>query len=177
MFRKSILSLVAFAVVATAAAFHVDQASANEPNSKEARELVEYFEEQDYFVKCFPLRGDNDSIVVKIDDKAYLIFVEPGDNWYSLNYCEFYSLDSKTEWEKAILVATKINKDHKVAKVVLPGKYIASPEDFTEKPYISIEAFYSSPQEFCRNFERCVKVVDACALKFTVNMLADSDDE
>lgn len=173
MFRKSILSLVALAVVASAAAFHVDAASAAEPTPA-ARTVFKYLDARDYSPEFDP---DGD-VVFKRDNNTYIvIFDRNDDEFFRIIYPNFWSLDSEAEWRSTFLPAHKVNYSNKVAKIIVPEKYVPDSKSVFHSVFVTVETFNSDPYEFARSIPRSLEALDAAALKFGVFMLADALEE
>lgn len=171
MFRKSLLSLVAFAaVVASVASFGVETVSAAEPTAA-ARTVFQYLDARDYSPE-FDSDGD---IVFKRDDSVYnIIFDREDDEYFRILYLNFWELDSADELKTALRAANRVNLVNKAAKVMVPQEFVAEPVKLVDSPYVSVETFSADPYDFARTIPRSVEALKAAALKFGVFMLAES---
>lgn len=168
MFRKSILSLVALAVVASIAAFNVETASAAEPTDA-ARTVFKYLDARDYSPE-FDSDGD---IIFKHDDNTFVvIFDRDDDEYFRIIYPNAFTLDSEAEWRSTFLPAVKVNYTTKGAKVIVPEKYVPDSKNMFHSVYVTVEAFNSDAYDFARTIPRSVQAIEAAALKFGLFMLA-----
>ena len=171
MFRKSLLSLVAFAaVVASVASFGLETASAAEPTAA-ARTVFNYLDARDYSPE-FDSDGD---IVFKHEDGVYtIIFDREDDEYFRILYLNFWTLDSAEELQTALRAANRVNLVNKAAKVAVPQEFVANPVKIIDSPYVAVETFSADPHDFSRTIPRSLKAIQAAALKFGVFMLAES---
>lgn len=170
MFRKSILSLVALAVVASVAAFNVETASAAEPTDA-ARTVFKYLDARDYS----PEYDSDGDILFEYEDNVYtIIFDREDDEYFRLLHVNFWELDSADELQTALRAANRVNLVNKAAKVTLPQEFVAEPVKIIDSPYVAIETFCADPYDFARTIPRSLEAIKAAALKFGVFMLAES---
>ena len=168
MFRKSLLSLAAFVAVASAAIFHVENASAADPTS-EAQTVFKFLENRDYSPR-FDSDGD---IVFEHEDNTFLIVFDRNDTqYYRILYINFWTLDDEDELKNALRAANRVNLVNKGAKVMVPHQFVSSPRKIEESPYVAVETFSNDAYEFSRTIPRSVEAIEAAALKFGVFMLA-----
>ncbi len=170
MLRNIFFAVVALCGIIT---FDACQVYADEPTDN-ALDVFEYLDENDYDPKF----DDDGDIIFKHGKGAFLIiFDEDDDDYYRLIYANFQPLESEAEWVASLLAGHKTNLEMKAAKVIVPTKYKPDSKRIFDQPFVTIEAYYSTPSHFTRVIPRSIKAIEGAALKFGLTIREEMEED
>jgi hypothetical protein len=118
----------------------------------------EYLSDEGYM----PRVDQSGNVVFKYEGGTYVILVsEKDDEFFSLVFPNFWSIEGDTERVKAILAAQAVNAETKVAKVFLVH----------DNTWASIEMFCCPPENFKTVFRRSLKTLRGAVANFATKMM------
>lgn len=173
MLRKSPFTLAVFvAVFASVVAFRVENIFGGEP-IESARIVFKYLDARDYE----PEYDSDGDIIFKRGGKTYLlVFDEDDDEFFRLLYVNFYSYKNESDMIRSYVVANLVNHKTKVAKLVVPKKYVEESKGIFDSPVVAIESFNDDPHEFARSIQRSISAIQTAAKEFSKQM-EDADND
>lgn len=172
MLRKSLFTLAVFVTVfASVVAFCVENIFGGEP-IKSARIVFKYLDARDYE----PEYDSDGDIIFKRGGKTYLLVFDEDDEFFRILYVNFYSYKNESDMIRSYVVANLVNHATKVAKLVVPKKYVVDPKGIFDSPAVAIESFNDDPHEFARSIPRSTSAIQTAAQEFSKQM-EDADND